>query len=134
MTVYGGNRNPINFIAAEDVARFIMLALEDPRLCDQTLTIGGPQNLTWGEVIAIYERVFRKSAQIRRLPAWWLKTLGRIYLPFDEVRARAMAIRHELATSDWRVDMSDVVRQYPIRLMSLEDIVRCELAEKPGLR
>ena len=121
--VYGNGKNPINFIAAEDVAKFIVLALEDPRLRNQTLTIGGPQNLTWGEVVAIYERLSGKRAPKRSIPAWWLKMLSRVYLPFDEPRARAMAIRHELAASNWRVDMSEIVMQYPIRLTCLEEMI-----------
>lgn len=133
-TIYGNGKNPINFISAEDVAKCIVLALEDPRLKDKTLTIGGPQNLTWGEVVAVYERLAGKQAQLRRLPAWWLNFLSRVYAPFNETRSRAMAFRYELATSNWQVDMSELVRQYPIRLMSLEDIVRCELAGKSGLR
>jgi uncharacterized protein YbjT (DUF2867 family) len=123
VTIYGNGRNPINFISAEDVAKFIVLALEDPRLKHQTLTIGGPQNLTWGEVVAVYERLSGKHAQKRHLPAWWLKVMSRLYVPFHERKSRFMAIRHELATSNWRVDMSEMMKHYPINLTRLDESI-----------
>jgi uncharacterized protein YbjT (DUF2867 family) len=119
--IFGNGKNPINFISAEDVAKFIVLALEDPRLKHQTLTIGGPQNLTWGEVVAVYERLSGKHAHTRRLPTWWLDLLSRVYAPFDETKSRAMAIRHELAASNWRVDMSEILKHYPINLTRLDE-------------
>ena len=42
-TVFGRGDNPINFNSAKDVARFIELALFDPRLSRTTLSVGGPE-------------------------------------------------------------------------------------------
>lgn len=124
VTIFGNGKNPISFISAEDVAKFIVLALEDPRLRNQTLTIGGPQNLTFEEVAATYERLAQKRVGRRYSPAWLLKLLKAWYQPFDETRARFMAMRRDLATSDWRVDMSELVKKYPVQLVCLEDMVR----------
>ena len=124
VTIFGNGKNPIGFISAEDVAKFILLSLEDPRLLNQTLTIGGPQNLTFDEVAAVYERLLNKQVERRYSPAWVLKLLSGLYQPFDETKARFMAMRHDLATSNWRVDMSEVVKQYPVRLARLEEIIR----------
>lgn len=85
MILVAGASSPINFISVEDVAKFIIIALEDTKLCGQTLTIGGPQNLT-----------------------------------FDESKARLLKVRHELATSNWQVDMSEVVKHHPVNLVSLD--------------
>ncbi|MFN8385229.1 MAG: SDR family oxidoreductase [Anaerolineales bacterium] len=124
VTIFGNGKNPIGFISAEDVAKFILLSLEDPRLLNQTLTIGGPQNLTFDEVAAVYERLLNKQVERRYSPAWVLKLLSGLYQPFDETKARFMAMRLDLATSNWRVDMSEVVKQFPVRLVSLEEVAR----------
>lgn len=126
VTIYGDGRNAINFVSVEDVAKFAVLALEDPRLHNQTLSIGGPQNLTWREVISVYERLLGKQAHKLYVPAWWLSLSSRLYSPFDQTKARAMAMHHDLATSNWHVDMSDLVRHYPIQLVELETTVRQE--------
>ena len=126
VTIFGNGKNPIGFISAEDVAKFILLALEDPRLRNQTLTIGGPQNLTFEEVAAVYERSLNKRVDRKRAPAWMLNLLRVWYQPFNETKSRFMAMRRDLATSDWRVDMSEVVKRYPVRLVRLEEIIRNE--------
>lgn len=123
VTIFGNGKNPISFISAEDVAKFIVVALEDPRLRNQTLTIGGPQNLTFEEVAAVYERLSGKRVRKKYLPAWRLKLMSRMYAPFNETKARLMAIRHDLATSNWRVDMSELVKQFPVKVMCLEDVI-----------
>lgn len=121
VTIFGDGKNPVNFISAEDVAKFIVLALEDPRLRNQTLTIGGPQNLTWGEVVAIYERISGKQARKTYTPAWQMRLMSTLHKPFNETWSRFMAIRHEIATSNWRVDMSEMMKHYPINLTRLEE-------------
>lgn len=124
VTIQGNGRNPINFISATDVAKFILLALEDPRLRNQTWIIGGPQNLTFEEVARMYERSSRKRASRKYMPAWVLRLLRLWYQPFNETKSRFMAMRHDLATSDWQVDMSELMMHYPIRLVCLDDVVK----------
>lgn len=124
VTIFGNGKNPVNFISAEDVAKFIVLALEDPRLRHQTRTIGGPQNLTFEEVTALYERILCKPARRKYIPVLQMRLMRMLYKPFHETRARFMAIRHELATSNWRVDMSEMMTHYPVRLLLLEEVGR----------
>ncbi len=95
VTIFGNGKNPIGFISAEDVAKFILLALEDPRLRNQTLTIGGPQNLTFEEVAATYERLAHKSARKTYTSAWRLQLMRAWYGLFDETKSRFMAMRYE---------------------------------------
>ncbi len=124
VAIYGNGKNPINFVSAGDVAKFILPALEYPRLRNQTLTVGGPQNLTFDEVAAVYERLCNKRVGRKYSPAWLLKLSSTLYRSFDETKSRFMAMRYDLAMSNWRVDMSEVVRRYPIMLMCLEDVAR----------
>jgi len=126
VTIPGNGRNPINFISALDVAKFILLALEDSRLRNQTLTIGGPQNLTFDEVAATYERLLQKEVGRKYTPVWMLNLQRIWYQPFNETRSRLLGIHHELATSNWQVDMSEMLMHYPIVLRSLENVVKSD--------
>lgn len=121
VTVFGNGKNPINFISAEDVAKFIVFALEDPRLRNQALTIGGPQNLTFDEVVSIYERLLSKNVHRKHISALRMKWMNIFYAPFNETRARFMAMHHELATSNWQLDMNELMKRYPIHLTRLEE-------------
>src|SRR6266571_2182421 len=44
--IFGRGNNPVNFVAVEDVARFVCIALEDPRERNRVIEVGGPENLT----------------------------------------------------------------------------------------
>jgi uncharacterized protein YbjT (DUF2867 family) len=119
VTVFGNGKNPINFISAEDVAKFIVFALEDPCLCNQTLTIGGPQNLMFDEVIAAYERINGRISKRKYVSAVQLRLMNMFYGLFDETKARFAGMRYDLATSNWQVDMNEVGRRYPVNMKSL---------------
>lgn len=123
VTIFGDGSNPINFISAEDVARFIVFALEDPRLRNQTLTIGGPQNLTLDEVVSAYERHYAKKVSRKCISDLRLKLTSLFSAVYNENQARFMAMRHDLATSNWQVDMTEVIKHYPINLVSLDDFI-----------
>lgn len=117
--VWGNGKNPISFIAAEDVARFIVIALEDSRLANETLTIGGPQHLTFDEVIDVYERMMGRKSPRRYVSVAQLRLMGMLYGLHDETKARLFKMRYELATSNWQVDMSETLKSFPINLKSL---------------
>lgn len=121
VTIYGDGRNPINFISAPDVARFIVFALEDPRLRNQTITIGGPQNLTFEEVVYGYEKVLSKCVTRKHISARRLKFMSWLFAPLDKTRSRCMTTGYELATSNWCLDMSETIKHYPIKLTNLEE-------------
>src|SRR2546422_297325 len=67
-TIFGRGNNPINFVAVEDVARFVCTALEDPRARNRVIEVGGPENLTMNQVAEIFERVSGHQAKKRHIP------------------------------------------------------------------
>src|SRR6266568_6541556 len=54
-TIFGRGNNPINFVAVEDVARFVCIAFENSRMCNRVIEIGGPENLTLNQVAETFE-------------------------------------------------------------------------------
>src|SRR5947209_6269657 len=55
-TIFGRGTNPINFVSVQDVARFVSIALDDPRARNAVIEVGGPENLTMNQVAEIFER------------------------------------------------------------------------------
>jgi uncharacterized protein YbjT (DUF2867 family) len=43
--IFGRGTNPINFVSAYDVARFVELAVADPAMHGEVVEVGGPENL-----------------------------------------------------------------------------------------
>ncbi len=122
VTIFGNGKNPINFISVEDVAKYIVLALEDPRMCNQTLTIGGPQNLTLTEVAAIYERLAGINVPKQYVPAWKVYILSRLYSISNKSMSHIMALRHYIVTSNWKLDVSELTKTYPVNTIDLESL------------
>ena len=58
----------MNFVSAADVAAVAAAALADPNAAGRTLEIGGPDNVTRNEVVAIYEKRLGRPATVRRVP------------------------------------------------------------------
>jgi uncharacterized protein YbjT (DUF2867 family) len=71
--VVGSGRNRFQPIAAEDVARCVALALERPDLDGQTLEIGGPQELSYLEVLRLVARTLGKRRWRVNLPVWFMR-------------------------------------------------------------
>jgi uncharacterized protein YbjT (DUF2867 family) len=122
--VFGDGHNPVNFVSAEDVADFVVLALTDPRVRDQVLTVGGPENLTLDEVVALFSATAGHEAKVRKLPVGVLRTMSSIMAPFNPGLSRQMGMGAWMASSDQRVDMSGLLEQFPTELTRLESVAR----------
>src|SRR5207245_10107064 len=81
-TVFGRGDNPINFNSAKDVARFIELALFDPGLSRTTLTVGGPENMTFNELVGQIERAAGRKAVVKHVPVPMMRLLSMVMRPF----------------------------------------------------
>jgi uncharacterized protein YbjT (DUF2867 family) len=71
--VVGGGRNRFQPIAAEDVARCIVLALDRNDLKGKTIEIGGPQQLSYNEVVSIVARTLGKRRLRFHIPVWLMR-------------------------------------------------------------
>src|SRR5260370_17906793 len=67
-TIFGRGNNPINFVAVEDVAHFVSIALDDPRARNRVIEVGGPENLTFNQIAEIFERASGRQAKKRHVP------------------------------------------------------------------
>lgn len=79
--VFGRGNNPINFVAARDVACLVDLSVVDPALRGLEIDVGGPENLTVNQFAATMAAV-RGIAGFRRL-----------HVPRNVLRLLALAAR-----------------------------------------
>jgi hypothetical protein len=126
--IFGDGKNPVNFISAVDVAKFIILALEDPRLHNQVVEIGGPENLTLDEIAGLYERLSGHKARRQHLPSGMIKVMSKALWPVQEGPARLMALAYLMTTTDQTLDMEDLLQRYPVNLRRMEEVAREKFA------
>jgi NADH dehydrogenase len=68
--VVGSGRNRLQPIAAEDVARCVALSLSRQDLQGKTVELGGPEQLSYNEIVAIVARTIGQRALRLHLPVW----------------------------------------------------------------
>jgi len=68
--VVGSGRNRLQPIAAEDVARCIATAVDREELRGKTIELGGPQQLSYNDILTIVARTIGKRRLRLHLPVW----------------------------------------------------------------
>ena len=130
VTLFGKGENPRNFVAADDVARFALIALEDPRTTGETIGIGGPQNWTNMQVVALYEEIAGRRAEVSHVPLGALRLMAPLLRPFRPGLSQVMEVSILDETADCTFDMSETLRNYPVDLTGLEEWARKSVPEE----
>jgi NADH dehydrogenase len=81
VVMFGRGEQPRNFVAAEDVAAVIQLALRDGSLRGRTIDVGGPEDLTGMDVVRLYERTRGTPVRVVHLPVGLARTVAAILRP-----------------------------------------------------
>lgn len=68
VTLVGQARRRHSFIAEADVAAFVLAAIHHPAAQNRTLVIGGPEPLSWHDVVALYEHAAGRPIEVRSVP------------------------------------------------------------------
>ena len=128
-TLLGSGTKPRNFVAANDVAHFAVLALTAPTVVRRVLEIGGPGNFSNNEVAQIYAQIAGIEPRVSHLPRSVARTLALLSRPFQPGLSRVMRLASlpDDAFSE-SFDPTNLLRDYPIRLTSLHEFVRNEVA------
>jgi NADH dehydrogenase len=69
VVIVGEGRRRHTFVAEDDVAAFAVAAVDSPHAVNQRVAIGGPEALSWRDVVALYERVVGRPLEVRFVSA-----------------------------------------------------------------
>jgi uncharacterized protein YbjT (DUF2867 family) len=121
VSLFGKGENPRNFVAADDVAQFAVMALEDASLSGQTIDIGGPENLTNMEVVRLYEKLAGRPAKVTHVPLGMLKVMYRVLRPLHPGLSQVMQFSIYTDTRNAGFDPAPMLAAYPVKLTRFED-------------
>lgn len=119
ITIVGEGYREHSFVSTVDVVAFATRAIGHPAALNQQLAIGGPQSLSWREIIATFEHVMERKLQVQFVP------LGETIPGLPKMIAQLLA---GMDTFDSSVDMTDIVNAFDIELTTLERFARGMLA------
>ena len=111
--VFGTASNPVNFVSAEDVARFVELAALTDQLQGAVTDLGGPQNLSLVQFVETFAATLGVGCSIRHVPRAMVRLLSRVAHPFNRTFARMARAGVLMDTTDMAFDATELARRYP---------------------
>ncbi len=127
VTIVGQGRRRHSFVAARDVAAYAVAALDHPQAIRRELVIGGPQPLSWRDVVKTFEAALGREVPTRSVP------LGTSVSGLPDAVSGVLTA---LETYDSPLDMAETSRAFGIPPSTLDDFVRqfvTRAARVPGL-
>ncbi len=120
-TVFGDGANPINFIARDDVADFVVRILDDPSVSRESIALGGPQNLSLLDVVERYEKHTGRIAKRKHIPVLAMRILRNL-VGLDPLTRRKMSAGIEMATIKQTMDVAPLLQRFPgLQLQSMDE-------------
>ena len=118
----GEGRRRHSFISNRDVAAFAVAAVDHPAARNRYLALGGPEPLSWRDVVATYERVLGKSISVEFV------AMGEP-VPLPDPMPWILA---GMETYDSAIEMDEISRTFDVPLTRLETFVREQVASQPA--
>jgi NADH dehydrogenase len=123
VTLVGEGSRRHSFVSNRNVAAFAVNAVDHPAALNRHLAIGGPEALTWREVVATYERVLERSIPVEFVAIG--EPVPGLPDPMPEMLAG-------METYDSVVKMEETSRTFGVPLTMLETFVREQVASQPA--
>jgi NADH dehydrogenase len=111
--VFGRGRNPINFVSAVDVARFVELAIAEPSMRERVVEVPGPDNLSLDALVTITEAASGRSGRVSHTPRAAMRVLSAALRPINRMRAGQIGAALVMDTRDMAMDGPSVRAAYP---------------------
>jgi len=130
VVIFGKGDNPRSYVAEQDVAALIVRVLDDTALQGQTIEVGGPDNLSTMQVIAIYEQVSGTKARVVHLPLAIPRLMSPVVGILHDGIGRVLRSIVHAETTTQTFDASSLLTRFPMPLTRLEDWAREQVARQ----
>jgi NADH dehydrogenase len=117
--IFGPGTAPVSWICIADVASHVLAAIDDPRVANVELPLGGPEALGTRQVVTIFEQVSGRPYSKIRVPRSVLRTIAPLAAAFNESVASGMSLGAQTALGD--VIDSPLQRELDLPLTSVRD-------------
>lgn len=120
------NEVKMQWVATEDVARFMVYALEHPELAPLNVKVSGPEALSGEGVAASFARGLGRSVRFRPMsPDEFGEKLDAVFPGMGEAAAQGYRMAYEQPERfSTDVDIEAALKQLPVQLTTLEAWVR----------
>ena len=131
--VFGHGDNPINWVSATDVARFVELSVVDPEMRGRVIELGGPENLTMNEFVEVFRSQTSSEGKVDHIPPAAMRVMAVLMKPINPRMARQVQAGIVMDTRPQAFDASETRGRYPsIPVASLAEVVRRDFRDSHG--
>jgi uncharacterized protein YbjT (DUF2867 family) len=123
--ITGSGQSRHAFIALEDVAKYCVSATRSQ--FSGVFDLGGPEALSFLDVVQLYERLLGIELTIRRTPAALIRFGGIVLKPFNPAVAELMRLTYSI-TIDESVPHPETAAAFGIRCQTAEQFLSAKLA------
>jgi uncharacterized protein YbjT (DUF2867 family) len=130
--VPGDGRTRHAFVALDDVASILAAAATAPESQENLVeNLGGPEVLSWNDVVGIFSRVLGRRLKILRTPARVYRVLADLLEPLSPPAGNLMAKSWACSISETAFDGRPLAERFGVRLTSAEEFLRAKAALPP---
>jgi len=120
VTLVGEGRRRHSYIAARDVAAFATAAIDHPAALNRRIEVGGPEALSWRDVVAAYERALGRPIPVQWIaPGELLPDLP----PAPGLTQLVSGLMAALETFDTPLDMTEVSRTFGVTPTTIDELL-----------
>jgi uncharacterized protein YbjT (DUF2867 family) len=121
--IFGDGTRPLSWISATDVATYAVRSVDDARLENRELALGGPASIAPNDVVKIFERVSHRAYKVKRVPRALLTLLGPVVARLNEGAGSGMLMGAQMAASG-DIFESALQRSIGLPLTSVEEYAK----------
>jgi uncharacterized protein YbjT (DUF2867 family) len=125
--VPGPGRHRHAFVAVADVAEFLVRVADHPEAEGATFPLGGPEILSFDEVVAIYARLLGRRVRAVYLPRFGYRAVATLLAPFSPAAANIVGIQWLIASNETPFAMDEVSRRFGLSLTTVEDFLKAKI-------
>lgn len=111
------------FVTVDDVATMFVRAIGNPAVTNKVLETGGPQILSWRQLLGIYGDVIGRKVRIVPMPVPVARVMGSLLGRVSPAAGNIMGL-NQLVTHDSAYDMTELSKVFDIELKTAEQYLR----------
>lgn len=128
--VPGSGATRHSFIALDDVATFIVKAVRRQGALSKIYEIGGPEALSWSQVVALFEKVLGRRVRAIYAPAALFRLQQLLLSPFSPAAGNMMGMNWAVGTQDTVCDTA-AASEFGVTLTTSEQFLRDKASLPP---
>lgn len=120
--VFGAGEKATSWISLHDVARFTTDAMDSPAARNRTVDLGGPEALSYLEVVRVFEEETGRQIAVTHVPVEALE--AQLAEAQDSLAATFAALMLGTGRDGQAIDMEPILRDFPLELQSVREYAR----------